>query len=72
MSKRRDIVFGVAHGTKGMHHYQCIDESDVRPSELVQWKGIVVMGLSVDNRLKLPLHDIGGKTLSVTHCRAIK
>src|SRR6516164_2544753 len=71
LAKGSDIVLGITRGTKGMHHDKCLNEVDVRSVELLQWEGIVVIRLSINNRLQLPLHDIGGDALSVVHRGAI-
>jgi hypothetical protein len=81
LAKGSDIVLGVTFSAKGVHHDERIHETNVRAAlergqacggELLQRKGVVEERFFIHNRLKLPLHDIGGNALVLAHRSAIE
>src|SRR6267142_4253320 len=55
-----------------MDNDESVDQVDVGPLELFHRERVVEIWLSVYDDLELPLHQIGGDTLSFGHFRALE
>ncbi len=55
-----------------MHDRERADEIDVRSCELLEWEIEVLILLTVDDHLELPLHEVDGKPLVLRQAIAIE
>ena len=72
LTEPRDVVLGVFLGDKGMVHSEEGRHVDVDAAELLERKLIVLVLLRFDQRVQLPLHQVGRHTLGLRHPCAIE
>jgi hypothetical protein len=72
LRQHHEKVLGVAFAQNRVTHSQSFDECDIGPVHLLKRVGVVEIRLFPNDRVQLPLDQIGGNALQLRHARAIE